>query len=110
MGCAAKKMGNVEDYQKYADMIQHGRMLIVSKSTCPYCDRAKQELDRLKVRYEVVEVDKSKDYGSNCKQLFEKASGIATFPKIFVGKNSIGGYDSLIAARDDKSLFTMLDE
>ncbi len=35
---------------KYLDLIQFGKIVIFSKTFCPYCDKAKNILNKIEVR------------------------------------------------------------
>ncbi|MGA2043483.1 MAG: glutaredoxin 3 [Roseiarcus sp.] len=69
-------------------------ILIYTKSTCPYCDAAKDLLRSKRAPFEEIRVD-----GDRAAQaaMAVKASGRSTVPQIFVGDRHIGGCDDLHA-------------
>ncbi|KAI8144205.1 hypothetical protein BJV82DRAFT_513575 [Fennellomyces sp. T-0311] len=71
------------------------RVVLYSKTYCPYCRRAKQILDRYCDDYFVVEVDQRQD-GPQMKQALMELSGRRTFPNLFVDGQSLGGSDDLV--------------
>jgi glutaredoxin 3 len=70
------------------------RVEIYTKTTCPYCWRAKHLLNAKGVAYEEIVVD----FGGPEKQLMiQRASGRMTVPQIFIGERHVGGCDDLMA-------------
>ena len=67
---------------------------IYTKTTCPYCWRAKHLLTAKGVRYTEVVVD----FGGPEKQaMIQRTNGRMTVPQIFIGERHIGGCDDLMA-------------
>jgi glutaredoxin 3 len=67
---------------------------IYTKTTCPYCWRAKHLLNAKGVAYEEIVVD----FGGPEKQLMiQRANGRMTVPQIFIGERHVGGCDDLMA-------------
>lgn len=72
-------------------------IVIYTTSWCPYCIRAKRLLDHKGWNYEEIDVD-----GDDEKRAWlRKVTGRRTVPQIFIGEESVGGYDD-IAALDRK--------
>lgn len=69
------------------------KIIIYSKSSCPYCDWAKQLLDAKKVSYSEIRVDQDPAKLQEMIQL----SGRRTVPQIFINDQAIGGFDDLSA-------------
>jgi glutaredoxin 3 len=69
------------------------KITIYTKSSCPFCVRAKRLLDRKGVAYEEVSVEGEDDLRL---WLVEK-SGQMTVPQIFVGERSLGGFSDIDA-------------
>ncbi|MBS4534320.1 glutathione S-transferase N-terminal domain-containing protein [Clostridium sp. D2Q-14] len=61
-------------------------------STCPFCTKAKNLLDKENIKYEEIEISDNIE-GLN---RLEKFTGCNTVPQIFVNKKFIGGYDDLV--------------
>ena len=67
---------------------------IYTKTTCPYCWRAKHLLTAKGVEYREIVVD----FGGPEKQaMIQRANGRMTVPQIFIGERHVGGCDDLIA-------------
>ena len=67
---------------------------IYTKTTCPYCWRAKHLLTEKGVAYTEIVVD----FGGPEKQvMIQRANGRMTVPQIFIGERHVGGCDDLIA-------------
>ena len=64
---------------------------IYGKNPCPFCDRAKQLLD--KEGHEYTYKLLGKDF--NREQMMEKFPTARTFPQIVIDNETIGGYDNL---------------
>ena len=70
---------------------------MISKTTCPFCDDAKEELQKIGVAFRAYEVNK---LGWDTKTLdqWHAVGKSRTFPKNFVGEVSIGGCSELISS------------
>lgn len=66
---------------------------IYSKSTCPYCIRAKRLLDSKGVQYKEISVDFG---GPERQEMLSRANGRTTVPQIFIDGQHIGGCDDLM--------------
>lgn len=67
---------------------------IYTKSTCPFCVRAKGLLAKKNVSFTEIEISGKDDIRS---QMIEKAGGKSTVPQIFIDDKHIGGCDDLFA-------------
>lgn len=65
---------------------------IYTKSTCPYCQRAKQLLTAKGAAFEEIEIIERPDQRA---VMIERAGGRTTVPQIFIGDRHIGGSDDL---------------
>ncbi len=66
---------------------------IYSKTTCPYCIRAKRLLDGKGLTYEEYVIDFG---GERRQEMIQRAGGRTTVPQIFIGGRHIGGCDDLV--------------
>lgn len=73
------------------------KVVIYSKTYCPFCVRAKRLFDGKGVSYEEIMVDQDPDMFIKLKQ----KTGMMTVPQIFVDDQLIGGFTEL-AALDQK--------
>jgi glutaredoxin len=102
--CRALSMGIVEETQA---KINSNKVMVFSKSYCPFCVRAKNALKDLGVDYEVMELDKVKG-GSDTQAALLEMTGQRTVPNVFVNGNHLGGCDDTLAAISSGALKKML--
>jgi glutaredoxin len=94
---------------KLTRFIAPGKVFVFSTTYCPYCTKAKQLLDSLNIKYASVEVDVDPELDDDeFIATLKKHSKINTYPKVYIGTNCIGGFDSLSALAKSKQLFPML--
>ncbi|KAF1796928.1 glutaredoxin-1 [Mucor lusitanicus] len=85
-------MTNVEQFVE--DAIKNNKVVIFTKSTCPYCKKAKALLDGYNIKYENVELDTHPN-GDAIQDYLAKKTGQNTVPNIFIDQKHIGGSDEL---------------
>ena len=73
---------------------------------CPYCIRALMLLDKKKVAYNKIAINKDK----KLRVEMEQRSGRTSVPQIFIGKIHVGGYDDLAALNRKGQLDVLLEE
>jgi glutaredoxin 3 len=78
---------------------------IYTTTTCPFCVRAKQLLQRKQIPFEEVTI--SWDKPDMWEQL-EKRSGMKTVPQIFIGEKCVGGCSDLEALEQSGELDKLL--
>ncbi len=66
-------------------------IIVYSTTYCPYCVRAKQLLERKRVAYREIMVDRDP---ALMQEMMERSQR-RTVPQIFIDEQSIGGYDEL---------------
>jgi glutaredoxin 3 len=64
---------------------------VYSTLVCPYCVRAKQLLKERKIAFEEIDVTSDPE----ARQWLVEKTGRRTVPQIFVGDESIGGFEEL---------------
>ena len=69
------------------------KVVIYSKTYCPFCVRAKSLFDDKGVSYEEIMVDSDPQMFMDLK----KKTGMMTVPQIFIDDELIGGYTDLAA-------------
>jgi len=77
---------------------------IYTTVACPYCVQAKRLLDHKGVPYNEIDVTAN----AELRQAMIQASGRRTVPQIFIGEQSIGGFDELYALELSGELDTLL--
>jgi len=70
------------------------KIIVYSKTTCPWCKKAKKYLEDYDLEYEVIDLDKSKNMGKIREQLITETKQ-NTVPNIFIGDYHVGGYTNL---------------
>lgn len=80
------------------------KVMIYSKSYCPYCDRAKALFKSKGVAYEEIMLDDKDDEFTALKQ----KTGMMTVPQIFINDTLVGGYTDLAALDREGKLDPML--
>ncbi|GAB5037636.1 glutaredoxin [Nannochloropsis oceanica] len=82
-------------------------VMVFSKSTCPFCKKAKATLIAEGAKFEVIELDQ-RDDGPAIQAALAATTGRRTVPNVFVGGKSIGGGDDTKALSDSGKLKAML--
>ena len=92
--------------------ISKGTVCIFSKQACPFCDKAKQLFKIINVKYATydVEADKSIKNDKELVELIKQHSGIATYPKVYIGLKCMGGFSDLKDSYHSGQLYTLLKE
>jgi len=93
--------------QTVDDVIASNKIVVFSKSYCPYCKKAKNvfttDFSHLKDKTHILELDQSSDGPAIQKYLLEK-TGQGTVPNIFINKKHVGGCDDLLSLKDQDKL------
>eukprot|EP00288_Rhodomonas_lens_P002715 CAMPEP_0177727042 /NCGR_PEP_ID=MMETSP0484_2-20121128/20104_1 /TAXON_ID=354590 /ORGANISM="Rhodomonas lens, Strain RHODO" /LENGTH=166 /DNA_ID=CAMNT_0019239657 /DNA_START=29 /DNA_END=529 /DNA_ORIENTATION=- len=87
--------------------IEGNKVMIFSKSFCPFCVKAKKTLDNLGVKYEVMELDK-RDDGADIQDAMVEITGGRSVPRVFIGGEFVGGGDDVAAKAMSGELQTLL--
>jgi glutaredoxin 3 len=92
--------------------VKKGTVFVFSKTVCPFCDKAKQLLKLLNVKFLSVEVDKDKTLKNDHEfiKILQEHSKINTYPKIYIGVNCIGGFTDLRDRFQNGELYKILKE
>ncbi|MBF0213879.1 MAG: glutaredoxin 3 [Magnetococcales bacterium] len=69
-------------------------IVIYSTTVCPFCVRAKMLLNKKKVVFEEINLDKTPE---RREEMVQRAGGRRTVPQIFIDGQHIGGCDDLHA-------------
>ena len=73
---------------------------VYSAIHCPFCDRAKELLDRKGMTYQVIDLTSDPDELNKLKE----RTGMRTIPQIFIGDELIGGFQELSALESSGEL------
>lgn len=75
-------------------VLNPNKIVMISKSYCPFCVGAKNLLDGYGVKYDVYEADLGEISNDQVKEIQAK-SNHRTFPSIWFGEKFIGGFTEL---------------
>ncbi|KAJ2829168.1 Glutaredoxin [Coemansia sp. 'formosensis'] len=76
-------------------LISQNPVMVFSKSYCPYCTRAKNELTKKKIAFKAIELDNNKD-GGDIQAYLQQLTTQRTVPNIFANGHHIGGCDDTL--------------
>jgi glutaredoxin 3 len=89
--------------------IEQSKIVIFSKSYCPYCTKAKELFSSLKVDgTRVYELD-NMDNGADIQKALLDLTGQRTVPNIFINQKHLGGNDDAQSAYRSGKLQKMID-
>ena len=85
------------------------KVVIYSKTICPYCVKAKALINRKSNNFDIeiieIKIDNNQDLHNEMKQ---KSGGRMTVPQIFINDIHVGGCDDLYALEEQKKLDELL--
>ncbi|KAI4344492.1 hypothetical protein L6164_011712 [Bauhinia variegata] len=87
--------------------ISSNKIVIFSKSYCPYCRRAKAVFKELNQVPYVVELDE-RDDGSKIQDILNNMIGRRTVPQVFIDGKHLGGSDDTVEAYESGKLARLL--
>ncbi|XP_076292792.1 uncharacterized protein LOC143215008 isoform X2 [Lasioglossum baleicum] len=76
--------------EQVGQIIASDKVVIFSKSTCPYCKMAKKVFDSLKEKYTAIELDE-RDDGDDIQDILGEMTSARTVPRVFVKGVCLGG-------------------
>mmetsp|Transcript_28436 Transcript_28436/g.111518 ORF Transcript_28436/g.111518 Transcript_28436/m.111518 type:complete len:124 (-) Transcript_28436:86-457(-) len=93
-------------------LVNENAVVIFSKSYCPYCTMAKQEISAVRDvpgfnGAVVFEIDRMRD-GNRIQQALAKKTGRRTVPNVFVNGKSVGGGDDVVRLSRTHKLSPMI--
>ncbi len=81
------------------------KVIIYTKSICPYCVKAKALLDRKNCKYQEINIENDESLRS---EMMLKSSGRKTVPQIFIGDYHVGGCDDLYELEQNNKLDNLI--
>lgn len=78
--------------QRVTDAIAANKIMIFTKSSCPYCATVKGLFKEIKAEFQSVELDKDPE-GDAIKEELIKRTGQSSVPNVFINEKHIGGCD-----------------
>ena len=97
---------------KIDNLLKEKKVVVISKSYCPYCTKAKQALAEYQILPECIEILEI-DNDSDCDEIqnYMKAlTGARSVPRVFIGGKCIGGGDETASMHKNGKLGKMLKE
>jgi len=98
---------NAEIKDNVLSLIKQDRVVIFSKSTCPYCWDAKKVFDKLGQKYVTIELNQHPQ-GSQIQDILLGMTGARTVPRVFVDGKCIGGGSDTVQLQKSGELVKML--
>ncbi|CAM9197925.1 unnamed protein product, partial [Ectocarpus fasciculatus] len=74
------------------------KVVIFSKSYCPFCKRTKKLFENLHIEYKAFELDEMTE-GADIQRLLLSKTGQRTVPNVFVSGQHLGGNDDTARAQ-----------
>ncbi|XP_057645825.1 glutaredoxin-1 [Chionomys nivalis] len=92
--------------------IQPGKVVVFIKPTCPYCQKTQEILRQLPFKQGLLEfVDITATNNTNeIQDYLEQLTGARTVPRVFIGKDCIGGCNDLITMKQNGELMARLKQ
>ena len=72
------------------DLIKENKVMVFSKSFCPYCDMAKKSLNNVNAQFKVLEIEGRADCGQ-IQDYLRDITGARSVPRVFIDGKCIGG-------------------
>ena len=91
-------------------LLKTKKVVVISKTGCPYCVEVKQTLASYKINKDclaVLEIDTRSD-GDEIQGYMEQLTGARTVPRVFIDGVCIGGGDETVAAHESGELKELL--
>ncbi|KAL3893789.1 MAG: hypothetical protein SGCHY_005634, partial [Lobulomycetales sp.] len=89
--------------QQVDDLVAGEKVVVFSKSYCPYCINTKKLLAGKGIDFALVELDEIPG-GSDVQAYLAKKTGQRTVPNIFIAQKHIGGNSDLVALNNSGHL------
>ncbi|KXZ53150.1 hypothetical protein GPECTOR_7g1042 [Gonium pectorale] len=104
-------MGKEQALAEIKQAVAANKVMVYSKSYCPYCIKAKTALNQFikPSQYTVVELDQRSDTDVMQDALLEITGG-RSVPRVFINGKFLGGGDDTAAAAANGSLQKLLSE
>jgi len=87
--------------------VNNNKVMMFSKTTCPFCSKVKQLFEQEKIKYEVLEIDQIAEGPAIQAALAEK-TGQRTVPNTFINGEHVGGCDDTFKLHSENKLLPMV--
>ena len=102
--CSAEKK---DQWEAVDAAIKKHKVILFSKSLCPYCAKVKRFLADKGIAFTVVELDQNPE-GAEIQALLEKHTGQRTVPNVFIKGTHIGGSTDTVEAWENGKIKSLL--
>jgi len=89
---AKQRAETVSDKVERHALQEDTRSIVYGRNTCPYCAKAKEELDLRGIQFDFINLD---DIGKTAAEVTGRK--VKTVPQIYIEGKYVGGYDELMA-------------
>lgn len=89
------------------ELIAGNKVMVFSKSYCPFCKKAKTALNQFTSHYGVLELDSDSE-GDAIQDIMLTMTGGRSVPRVFIDGKFIGGGDETAAAAADGTLAKLI--
>lgn len=100
--------GNGGLKETISEYVSNNKVMIFSKTTCPFCKKVKDLLQSSQIKFEVLELDQQAN-GSEIQNALLEITGQRTVPNVFVAGQHLGGCDDTLKAHKEGRLQQMLN-
>ncbi|XP_035189248.1 glutaredoxin 2 [Oxyura jamaicensis] len=91
------------------EIISENCVVIFSKTTCFYCNKAKKLFEHMNVNYTAVELDLNEN-GSQIQDVLEQMTGGRTVPRVFVNGTFVGGATDTQRLHEEGKLLPLIHQ
>ncbi|KAK7063284.1 thioredoxin reductase [Halocaridina rubra] len=92
-----------------AQNIQENKVMMFSKSYCPFCLKVKDLFKSLNVAYTTLELDLMEN-GPEIQEALVEKSGLRTVPNVFVNGEHLGGADKVFETQKNGELMPLINK
>lgn len=94
-------------------MIAKNKVFVVSKAFCPFCKKAKEALESVGAKFEVLEIEDTArqplvDDASAVQDYMLEMTGARSVPRVFIDGKCIGGGDDVVKMKNSGELEKLL--
>ncbi|KAJ0174620.1 hypothetical protein K1T71_009728 [Dendrolimus kikuchii] len=101
-------MASAKEIEQFIkDAISQDKVVVFSKSYCPYCTLAKEVFRKVKQPIKVYELDE-RDDGNQIQDNLAQVTGFRTVPQVFINGKCVGGGSDVKALHESGQLEPML--
>ncbi|XP_063282258.1 glutaredoxin 2 [Pelobates fuscus] len=91
------------------ETVSENCVVIFSKTSCPYCQMAKEAFNDLNINYKVVELDQE-EHGNQIQTILHKMTGARTVPRVFINGSCIGGGTETRKLKEEGKLMELVQQ